>query len=182
MNGCQQRFPAVKALMAVRRLLRKRNATVGLAAGVLVVACTVTTEPAGKPLSSPGPNPRPAAPTPDPAASTIVGRWDLLTLDHKPLPVEVGRTQTGQSVYAVEGHLVFAADGTYRRWTVTQAAAHRDSVIFVSSYVFDATATPSLTLRIDANNQGIGVLRSGILSLTYVDFLDWWDETLARAP
>jgi hypothetical protein len=143
---------------------------IGLAAGVLVVGCGSASEPADSSAKTGS------------APSTVVGRWNLLTLDHRSLPVEVYRSPTGESVYAVEGHLILEADGTHRRWTVTQGAGRRDSVILVGSYVFQTVPAPTIALRIDSNNQGVGVLSAGTLSISYTDFLDWWDESWVRPP
>lgn len=136
-----------------------RACVCALAAGMIVIGCTAPSETA-KPIPAP-----PFVPT----ASTIVGRWDLQTIDHKNLP------------NGMEGHLILASDGTYRRWTVTQEGGRRDSVIFGSSYLFQAAPTPTVTFRLDALNQGTGVFGGGVLSITYVDFLDWPDETWIRS-
>jgi hypothetical protein len=141
-----------------------------LVAAIFVAGCAATSEPADRPVT----------------AATFVGRWDLQTVDHRRLPVATGASRlTGESTYVVEGHLILESDGTYRRWSVNQVPGHarRDSVIFVSSYTFQATPTPSITLRINPPiNEGSGVFENGVLSFTYTDFLNWWDDTFVRSP
>ena len=155
--------------MPITHVTRMERAVAGIvAACAAAVACSSSLAPDDAPVT----------------AATIVGRWDLQTLDHKRLPVRVYHDPlTGQDSYVVEAHLVLDADGTYRRWGVTQVLgqARRDSVVFVSTYAFRATPTPTITLRIDPGNEGSGRFADRELSITYTDFLDWWDETFVRS-
>ena len=158
--------------MRITLLSRKVWAAVGLSTVILGVGCSAPSAP------SPPPN-SPAS------ATTIAGRWDLVSLDHKSLPLLLTNPSAGQpGLYVVEGHIVFEPNGTYRKWVVqqVQGQAKRDSVIFVSSYTAQAFPTLTVMLQIDPGiNEGSGGIAGGVLSITYTDFLDWWDEMYVRA-